>query len=570
MPSMPTHPVDEALVGHWRLRGDCRDHSGRDNHGINHGVNLTSGTFDGRAAYVEVPDHPSLAVGVGDFTLAAWVWTHKDPDDVVGDVADKYDPDHRRGVTLAIGSSSGGYQGPGSDRQVHFGIDNARMGPWLDCGRPNPTSNYVSNSLTVFDGCLYAATCDGRSEADWCHVYRYQGGQSWVDCGRVGNGRTAGVMSLLVHDGSLYAVTTTYDWTRVQTGGYDPGRLYRYAGETRWEDCGEVGGNRTNNCAVSFRGRVYVGGGPENPGVYVRGDDGRWQASIAFEAQGPRRCFPHAMTRWNGRLFVGYPGIYAYDGRDWSFLGLPAGGPHEILQTHSLHVHQGRLCAGTWPDGKVAVYKGGEEWEDIGSVGEDGTEVNGLVVYNGKLYGASIPRAEVCRYDGGRVWTSLHRFYSPDGWTPAPPPRALTDAGPSRSELNEWSRVTSLTVHDGKLFASTGSCTSSIHDAPCDDRGKVFCMEAGKAASYGKDLGPGWKHIAAVRRGGRLELHVNGRLEATSSAFTPHDFDLTTDRPLRIGFGQTDYFHGRMWDVRLYNRALAGETLGDLAAMTPP
>jgi hypothetical protein len=190
---MPS-PSEHGLIGHWRIQGDCKDHSGYGNHGVNHGVDLASGTFDGRGAYVEVPDSPALRLGEDDFTFAAWVWTHDEPDDVVGDVAEIYDPDRRRGFTLAIGSSSGGYQGPGDDRHVHFGIDDARLGEWQDCGRPNPTSNYVSNSLTVFDGKLYAATTDAEDEKGWCHVYRYEGGQQWFDCGRVGDGKTTGVM----------------------------------------------------------------------------------------------------------------------------------------------------------------------------------------------------------------------------------------------------------------------------------------------------------------------------------------------------------------------------------------
>ena len=31
------------LVGHWTLRGDCRDCSGQGNHGVNHGVKLDGG-----------------------------------------------------------------------------------------------------------------------------------------------------------------------------------------------------------------------------------------------------------------------------------------------------------------------------------------------------------------------------------------------------------------------------------------------------------------------------------------------------------------------------------------------
>jgi hypothetical protein len=275
------------------------------------------------------------------------------------------------------------------------------------------------------------------------------------------------------------------------------------------------------------------------------------------------------MTRFNGRLYVGYPGIYEFDGEEWNFVGLPAGGPHEHLQTHSLHVYQGQLIAGTWPDGKVAVYRGGETWEELGRVGIDGTEVCGLVVYNGKLYGGSIPRAEVCRYDGQPEWTSLQRFYSPAGWTPTPPPRLRGEGALPREEITNWSRVTSLTVHDGRLFASTASCTSSVLDAPCDVRGKVFSLEAGRCASYGGDAGPGWRHLTAVRRGDRLEIYLDGRLVATSSAFDPASFNLATNRPLRIGFGQTDSFHGRLQDVRLYSCALPNSAIEQLAARAP-
>ena len=82
----------------------------------------------------------------------------------------------------------------------------------------------------------------------------------------------------------------------------------------------------------------------------------------------------------------------------------------------------------------------------------------------------------------------------------------------SRKDVKEASRVTSLTVYDGKLFASIGSSTSSILDAPADVRGKVFSMEAGKVASYDDDLGPGWKHLVAMRDGGQLKLFVDGKL----------------------------------------------------------
>jgi hypothetical protein len=39
--------VEQGLVGHWKLQGDCRDYSGLGNHGVNHGVDLDGAVFDG-------------------------------------------------------------------------------------------------------------------------------------------------------------------------------------------------------------------------------------------------------------------------------------------------------------------------------------------------------------------------------------------------------------------------------------------------------------------------------------------------------------------------------------------
>src|SRR5262245_44463393 len=179
--------LDAALVGYWPLAGECRDHSGNGNHGRNHAVDLPAARFDGRGAHIEVPHHPSLDTTTSDFTLSVWVHTEEDAEDIFGDVLSKFDAVKRKGLTLAIRAGGGGYNGPGTARQVCFGIDNSRTTEWQDCGRPSLTSNYVSNSLTVFDGHLYAGITDAAKPEDWSHVYRYRGGKEWEDCGRVGD-----------------------------------------------------------------------------------------------------------------------------------------------------------------------------------------------------------------------------------------------------------------------------------------------------------------------------------------------------------------------------------------------
>lgn len=566
------------LVGYWKLQGDCRDSSGQNNHGTNHGVELKAGRFDGRSAYVEVPSRESLHLGQGDFTISAWVHTEQIVDDTLGDVFSFYDPQARRGVTLNLKASSGGYQSSGDDRHVYFGIDNAKLGQWQDCGRPSPTSNYVSNSLTVFNGHLYAAIIDAQVEADWCHVFRYAGAKKWIDCGRVGPHKTTGVMGLIVHQGNLYAGTSTYDWTRVFSGEYAPARVYRYEGGTTWTDCGQPSEMLRINCMATYGGKLYVGGdrGLPPPGekqwtgrpyrVYAWEGGTNWSVAGSLPAEPPKNCYPHAMAVHDGKLYVGYPNVYAFDGRTWEFAGTPIGHtPRDqkpFLQVHSLEVFRGKLLAGMWPEARVVEHQVGEQWADRGRLG-DGTEINALTVYNGKLFAGAIPRGEVSRYDDDRGWTSLHKFFSPPGWEPGPP----TD--PVREEINNWTRVTSLTVYQGLLFASIGSCTSAVKDAPTGVRGSVYSLKAGECISFDEDLGAGWKHLAAQRRGGELRLYVSGRLVAKFAPFRSEDYDLSTNHPLRIGFGEQDFFTGRIREVRLHRRALTEQEIHTLSQSSP-
>lgn len=550
--------MDNGLVGYWKLKGDCLDYSGNNNNGINHGVDLSNSIFDGKSSYIEIPDNKLLNFGTGDFTINVWIYTEKIVDDVIGDILSKYDPDRRNGITLTVNSGGGGgYQSIGTDRNVFFGIDNAQGGTeWEDCGRPGPGSNYVSNSLTVYQGKLYAAVANAIDEKDWAHVFRYEGGKEWTDLGRVGTAKTTGVFPMIVHNDSLYVATSTYDWTRVIPGeiAYDPGRVYRFEGINNWVDYGQPGNHETFNGMASYKGKLFIGGGPrrKNLAVFTQKENNNkeWIASKIFDQEGPEQCYPHAMMIYNGKLYVGSPNVFSFDGNDWTFEGTPIA----TTQIHSMTVHRGSLLAGTWPEGKVSKFLGNKQWESIGKVGVFSTEVLDLTVYNGKLYGSSLPMAEISRYDDNEGWTSLIRFYNPEGWIPVPP----VFKGENRPKNNWWSRVTSMTVYNGKLYASTGNNTTSPEDAPTDGfRGKVFCMEAGKNASFDYDIGHGWKQITAVRRNGYLELFIDGKMVKKTTKFNSEKFDLNNNKPLKIGFGETDYFNGKISEVKIYNRALS-------------
>jgi hypothetical protein len=550
--------ADDGPVGYWKLRGDARDYSGRGNHGENHGVELATSEFNGRDSFIDVPDSPALRFGTGDFTIATWIFTDNDFDDGFGDILAKFDPVRRTGFNLTIGASAAGYNSTGDARHIRFGIDDGAPGDWQDCGRPGGKT-HNSDALTVFDGALYAGVTDAPDEGDWAHVFRFKGGQIWEDCGRVGHGRTRGVYAMIVHNGSLYAATSASHGRQPAT--MDFGRVYRYVDGQEWQDLGQPGSNHRLNALASFRGKLYVCGfniGPEPGHVYVLEDDGQWRACGEFAG------WPHTLAVHNGNLYTAYPKgeVFAFDGVAWRNLGNPFGSIEECNQIHSLGVFRGELHAGTWPKGKVAALRG-DTWVDRGRLG-DATEVIALAGYNGSLYAGTIPRAEVFRWDAGNRWTSIRRLFDPPRFVPVP-------VGSGDVRVADWSRTTSLTVFGGKLFASTGTCYRTMIDAPLTDdvRGRVFSLQAGANVSYDRDLGPGWQHIVALRDRRQLKLFVNGRLTA-SSAIQNEALKIDNDAPLRIGFGEVDYFSGKVGDVKLFNRALTDSEIQSLAAANYP
>ncbi|HEX2474108.1 MAG TPA: LamG domain-containing protein [Lacipirellulaceae bacterium] len=538
--------ADRGLVGYWPLAGDCRDHSGRGNDGTNYNVDLRTSEFNGTDSYIEIPDSSSLQLEKGDFSIIAEIYTQDVVDDVLGDVLSKFDGARRRGFNLAFTSNTSGYNSQSYSRLLSFGLDDDTTGRWMDCGRPGGKS-HCSDALTVFEGHLYVGTVDAPEEADWAHVYRYEGGQNWEDCGRVGVGRTRGVYAMVVHDGALYAATAgPHGGPDVNRGDY--GRVYRYRGGQQWDDIGQPGAHYRINSLASFQGKLYalsINTGGSDGGVYVFEGGREWKQCGDFGR-------PHTSGVHNGRLYAAYPQgeVFAYDGNSWDKLGNPLSSIDECNQIHSQGVFGGELYFGTWPRGKVAKRRG-NEWRDMGRLG-DATEVVGLSVYNGSLYAGTIPRAELFRFDGPHKWTSIRRLFDPANFDAA-------------KDVEDWTRASSLTVYDGSLFVSTATCYRAMIDPPRSDevRGKVFSFTTGANASLDRDLGPGWKHVAAVRERGTLKLHIDGQL-AVSNACEADQLDVSNESPLRIGFGPQSHFRGKIREVRLYDRALNGDEIQQL------
>jgi len=523
--------ASERLIGHWPLAGDVRDYSGEGRHGRNHGADLNArgpegrgglaAGFDGRRAWVEIPGR-GLPFGTGDFTLAVRVYTERELDDVPGDILSQFDPASRRGINFGILSLPGSTSSQPNDRNVHFGIDHARVEPWVDHGQLG-TSMFVM-AMAVHDGSLYASTCEevGR-------VYRFDSEQKWIDCGTPDPANA--ITSLAVLDGELYAGSGRYRLrgsaipeTANQALG---GSVYRYKGDGQWEHCGRVS-EETEMIGglVVFRGRLYATSAYQPAGLFRYDGGTRW---TPLGSMNGRRSV--ALGVHDGRMYTSVwdgGSVFEFDGERFTDLGIVDGN----TQTYGFINHGGNLLVATWPKGRMYRWNGGQNWTDSGRLGEE-TEVMATAHYNGKLFAGSLPSAKVFRYDGLTQWTDLGQL----------------DDTPDVKYRRAWS----MAVYKGRLFVGT---------LP---GGRVHSMAAGRVATVDRSLAPGWRHLAAVRRGDRLEVFVDGVKAAESARFNPVDYDLTGQTPLRIGVGENDFFNGRLADLRIYDAALSPAQIAEIS-----
>jgi len=514
-------------LAHWKLSGDTRDVSGNANHGKNHGVGFvtiqgkSAAQFSGRSQWIEIPASPSLKLGTGDFTVAAWVRLpdESEQDDAYGDILSQYDPVTRRGFSFGITHNTGVTTSQANTRNVHFGIDNGQIETaWMDHGRPG--NAILVFALTVHNGQLYAGTCEpGRTDAG--RVYRFEGGTNWVDCGSPDPCNS--VSALAAFNGELYAGVSKY-----RLGGSalpeseNPnlgGKVYRYKGGKSWEDCGQLPDTEAIGGLVVYRGKLYASS-LYRPAGFFRYEGGQRWTSLPP----PNGKRAEAMAVYDGQLFAssydeGH--VFRYDGTSWTDCGQV--GPPENTQTYSFAIHEGRLHVGTWNTGRVFRYRADNDWEDMGRLGEE-LEVMGMMVHNGKLFAGSLPSAEVYRFDGTGNWTKL----------------ACLDATPYVKYRRAWT----MAEFQGRLFCGT---------LPS---GRVHSLEAGRNVTYDHALTPGWHHLAATRQKDQLKLFLDGKLVATSAKFDPAQYDLSLDQPLKIGFGPNDFFRGALQDVRVYGHAL--------------
>jgi hypothetical protein len=91
--------------------------------------------------------------------------------------------------------------------------------------------------------------------------------------------------------------------------------------------------------------------------------------------------------------------------------------------------------------------------------------------------------------------------------------------------------------------------------------GHVHSLEAGKSVTYDRALAAGWHHLVAVKADSVLKLYIDGKQVSQSTKFDPAKYNLNAKSPLKIGFGQHDYFNGKMKDLRIYDRELSPQVI---------
>ncbi len=482
--------------------------------------------FDGRGAHLEVPAEGPLRLGRGDFTLALWVNTAAELADELGDLLSHHDPRTRTGFTLTLRHASGVTHSQPNQRQLEFGIDAGTEPEFRDEGRPGAA--IFGQAMAVHAGSLYVGTCVAGADGAG-RVFRYLGPGRWEDCGAPD--RANSITAMTVWDGHLHVGTGKYrlggSALQESANPHLGGRVYRHLGGTRWELLRHFPGMEAVGGMLVHRGQLHVSS-LYRPAAFWRGSlDGRWEE---LAVPGGKRV--EALASFNGQLWAtGYDEghVYRWDGAAWTDLGQV--GEPENTQTYAFAVHQGQLQVATWRTGKVFGWDGAV-WIDRGRLGQE-LEVMGMMVHNGAFYAGTLPLGQIYRHEGAREWRLLRQL--------------------DQTPEVQYRRVWTMAVHGGRLFSTT---------LPS---GRVWSLQAGLAVSWDQAFPAGWRHVVAQREGEAIRLWVDGERVAEARRAGAGAYDLGHAGPWRLGAGSGDFLHGSLADVQLFRRALSPAEIRALA-----
>ena len=520
-------------ASHWPLARDTRNAVPGAPHGETSNLSFAPdgsvgphARFDGRAAQVRIPASPALTIGQSDFTLTLRVHTAAELDDDLGDLVSHYDSGTWTGFTLALRHASGVTHSQPNHRQLQFGIDAGSEPEFRDEGRPGTA--IFGQSMAVHAGSLYVGTCESGPNGTG-RVFRYLGPGRWEDCGAPD--RANSITAMTVWNGHLVVGSGKYrlggSALKESENPHLGGRIYRHLGGQSWELIRHFPAMESVGGLLVHRGALHVGS-LYRPAAFWRGTtDGRWEE---LSVPGGKRV--EALASFNGQIWAtGYDEghVYRREVAGWTDLGRV--GEPENTQTYAFTVHAGRLQVATWRTGKVFEWDGAA-WLDRGRLGSE-LEVMGMMVHNGALYAGTLPLAQLYRHEGGGDWRLLRQL----------------DTTPDV----QYRRVWTMAEYHGRLFATT---------LPS---GHVWSLRAGATVSWDHELPSGWRHIAAQREGDTLRLWVDGEKVAESRRPGAERFNLSHAGPWKIGAGPGDFFNGGLADVRYYRRALGADEIRAIA-----
>ncbi|MFN4920207.1 MAG: LamG-like jellyroll fold domain-containing protein [Planctomyces sp.] len=481
--------------------------------------------FPGSGSWIEVPASHTPDLGTADFTITAKVCCPPN-DGPSGDIISQYDPATRRGFHLTLKTAAGVTSSQASLRQLHFGIDDNRLSPWLDHGRPG--NALLGFAMAAHNNTLFVGTCEPDA-GQAGHVYRLDAGGQWIDCGAPDQSNSVTAMAELADQ--LYVGTGKYrvaGSSLPESPNTSPGgRVFRRIADGRWEDCGQLPGVEAIGGLAVFQGHLHASSLYKPAGFFRLEKNGTWttlpvpQATAPAPGTSPDRRV-EAMTVWEGALYAGsYDGgsVYRWDGNSWTDLGTLG----DNTQTYSFAQYDGQLYVGTWPSGRVYRFAGPNQWVDCGRLGEE-LEVMGMLVHNGRLLAGTLPLAEMYQYEGTVSWQKLTQL--------------------DRTPDVKYRRAWTLAELHGRLYCST---------LPS---GHIWSVQAGASVQHHAAFPDGWHDIAAVRTGRQLLLYIDGKQVATASIPADSPIDLHSTAPLRIGAGMNGSLNGRLRDLRIYQRAL--------------
>jgi hypothetical protein len=487
-------------------------------------------SFPASGSWIEIPASHAPDPGTGDFTITAKVLCPQS-DGPSGDIISQYDPATRRGFHLTLKTASGVTSSQASLRQLHFGIDDNRLSPWLDHGKPG--NALLGFAMAVHNDSLFVGTCEPDA-GQAGHVYRLGSDGQWIDCGAPDQSNSVTAMAELADQ--LYVGTGKY---RVAGSSLPEspntnlgGRIFKMTKDGRWEDCGQLPAVEAIGGLAVFQGRLHASSLYKPAGFFRLEDNGSWtklpvpQATTTDPgASADRRV--EAMTVWEGSLYAGsYDGgfVYRWDGTSWTDLGRLG----DNTQTYSFAQYDGKLFVGTWPSGRVYRFAQPDQWVDCGRLGEE-LEVMGMLVHNGRLLAGTLPLAEMYQYEATGTWQKLTQL--------------------DRTPDVKYRRAWTLAELHGRLYCST---------LPS---GHIWSVQAGASVQHHAAFPVGWHDVAAVRSGKQLLLYIDGKQVAQADIPDDQPINLHSTAPLRIGAGMNGSLNGKLSDLRIHLRALTAAEL---------